>query len=568
MHVADADALFVQVLGKVLGHALGQGRDQRAVALPGYLPHLVQQVVHLGLDGADLDHRVQQAGGADHLLGEDAAGLVQFPLAGSGRHENRLRAHRIPFLELEGPVVHAGRQAEAELGQRELAPEVAAIHAADLRHADVAFVGKDDGVVGDELEQRRRRLARRTPGQVAAVVLDAVADARGLEHLDVEVRPLFQPLGFQQLALVGQLLQSRLKFGPYPLDRLLQCRPRRDVVAVGVDADLLVIALACAGQGVELDNRLKLVSEEAEPPSAVLQVGGPDLDHVAAHPEGTPLEGRVQPLVLLRHQLVDEVPLVVALAHDHVLRHGRIGLDRADAVDAGHRGHDDHVIAFQKRAGRRVAHPVDGLVDLRFLLDIGVAARNVGLGLVVVVVADEVFHRVVGEEALELAVQLRSQRLVRGKDDRRALGFLDHLGHGVGLAGARRAQQHLVTLSVQDTLGKLGDGRGLVAGRGKLALHHEALAAFQLHPALWLQQHGHRGVRVVVGHGDPEGRGRGDHGRWGARPPPSRRKAALEGGPLRGAGAGVSFPVRAPRRRCGRPHCPKAATCSRPHPSG
>ena len=33
------------------------------------------------------------------------------------------------------------------------------------------------------------------------------------------------------------------------------------------------------------------------------------------------------------------------------------------------------------------------------LLDVGVGARDVGLGLVVVVVADEVLDRVVGEEA-------------------------------------------------------------------------------------------------------------------------------------------------------------------------
>ena len=33
VHVADADAVLVQVFGEVLGHALGQHRDQRAVAL-------------------------------------------------------------------------------------------------------------------------------------------------------------------------------------------------------------------------------------------------------------------------------------------------------------------------------------------------------------------------------------------------------------------------------------------------------------------------------------------------------------------------------------------------------
>jgi hypothetical protein len=86
----------------------------------------------------------------------------------------------------------------------------------------VGFVGEDDGVVGDELEERGRRLARRAAGEVARVVLDPVAGARGLQHLEVEVRALFEPLRLQQLALVDELLQAHAEFQPDPLDRLLE----------------------------------------------------------------------------------------------------------------------------------------------------------------------------------------------------------------------------------------------------------------------------------------------------------------------------------------------------------
>jgi hypothetical protein len=63
------------------------------------------------------------------------------------------------------------------LGQCHLAPEVALVHAADLRDRDVGFVGEDDGVVGNEFEQRGGRLARGAARQVARIVLDPVADA-------------------------------------------------------------------------------------------------------------------------------------------------------------------------------------------------------------------------------------------------------------------------------------------------------------------------------------------------------------------------------------------------------
>ena len=56
-----------------------------------------------------------------------------------------------------------------------------------------------------------------------------------------------------------------------------------------------------------------------------------------------------------------------------------------------------------------------------FLLDVDVAGGNVGLGLVVVVIGDEVLDRVVREERLELVIELRRQRLVVRHDQRRAV---------------------------------------------------------------------------------------------------------------------------------------------------
>ena len=88
------------------------------------------------------------------------------------------------------------------LGQRELAAIVALVHAADLRHGDVGFIDENDGVVGEIFEQGGRRLARCAACQIARIVLDAGADAGRLHHLQIESGALFQPLGFQQLALL------------------------------------------------------------------------------------------------------------------------------------------------------------------------------------------------------------------------------------------------------------------------------------------------------------------------------------------------------------------------------
>ena len=177
-------------------------------------------------------------------------------------------------------------------------------------------------------------------------------------------------------------------------------------------------------------------------------MGGEHFDRVAAHAEEAAREvAGLHALVLQRDEILDELALVDLVAELQGKGHRGIGLDRADAVDAGDGGDDDDVVALEQRPRRRVAHAVDLLVDVGFLLDIGVGARDVGLGLVIVVVGDEILDRVVGEEALELAIELRGQRLVGREDQRRALGRLDHLGHGEGLARAGDAEQHLVALS-------------------------------------------------------------------------------------------------------------------------
>ena len=153
------------------------------------------------LGRAHLDRRVDQAGGADDLLGEDAAGLLHLPGAGRGRDVHGLRPHGVPLLEVERAVVHAGGQAEAVFGQGRLAPVVAAEHAADLRHGDVALVDEHQGVVGEVFEEGRRRLAGLAAGEVARVVLDAGAGAGRLHHLHVEDGALLEPLGLQQPAV-------------------------------------------------------------------------------------------------------------------------------------------------------------------------------------------------------------------------------------------------------------------------------------------------------------------------------------------------------------------------------
>ena len=140
-----------------------------------------------------------------------------------------------------------------------------------------------------------------------------------------------------------------------------------------------------------------------------------------------------------------------------------IFLRGAESEDAGYGGDYEGVAAGEEGAGGGVAEFVQLFVDVGVFLDVEVGAGDVGFGLVVVVVADEVFDGVVGEEFLELGGELGGEGLVVGYDEGGSLEFLDDVGHGEGLAAAGDAHECLVDHVAGGAVDKLVDGLGLVA---------------------------------------------------------------------------------------------------------
>ena len=94
-------------------------------------------------------------------------------------------------------------------------------------------------------------------------------------------------------------------------------------------------------------------------------------------------------------------------------------------------------------------------------------AGDVGLGLVEVVVGDEVLHGVLREEVAHFSVGLRGERLVGRHDEGGDAEPRDDVRHRVGLARTRHAEQRLEHDAVLKPLGERLDGRGLIARRRK-----------------------------------------------------------------------------------------------------
>ena len=120
-------------------------------------------------------------------------------------------------------VVHCGGKAEAVVDEVLFAAAVAVPHAVELRDSDVRLVDEEEEVAGEVVEQRGGRLAGEAAGHVARIVFNAVAEADGLDHFEVETRALVDALRLDEAAFFFELCFPFGELGEDVGDGLVSC---------------------------------------------------------------------------------------------------------------------------------------------------------------------------------------------------------------------------------------------------------------------------------------------------------------------------------------------------------
>ena len=168
------------------------------------------QVVDLALGGLDDDLGVDQAGGADDLLDHLGATPRARRAPGVADRNTHLADPLDELLEAQRPVVGRRRQAEAVLDERLLAAAVALVLAVELR-APLTWLSSSTTRKSSGKKSSRvfGRLARAPAVDRRRVVLDAVAEADLLHHLEVVLGAHAEALGLEQLALAPRTSASR-----------------------------------------------------------------------------------------------------------------------------------------------------------------------------------------------------------------------------------------------------------------------------------------------------------------------------------------------------------------------
>jgi len=127
-------------------------------------------------------------------------------------------------------------------------------------------------------------------------------------------------------------------------------------------------------------------------------MGRKNLDHVAADAERRPVKVDVVALVLNLDQILEQLMPRMFLAGFDFDDKAFVGVGRTEAVNAGNGGNDDDIAPFKNGARGPVAKLVDFFVDRGILLNEQIPSRDIGLGLIVILIRHEVFDGVFGEE--------------------------------------------------------------------------------------------------------------------------------------------------------------------------
>ena len=285
VQVPHLDAVFGQVVGQLLGHALGQRGDEHALLHLDTIADLLQHIVHLVHSWAHLDHRVHQPRGPHQLL-HHLACMGLLVSRWRGRDKDGLPHLGLELLELQGPVVQRAGQPKAVLHQRGLAGAVAVEHAAELSDQHVTLVQEHQRVARQVIHQRGWRVSRPCAGKVTGVVLDALAVAHLLQHLQIEPGALLQALRLHQLAGLDELVQPFTQLQLDGLDGGHHTVARGDVVAARVDREAWNLLPDAPRQRVEQLQRLHLVIEELDADRQLAVLGRKHVDRVTPHTEG------------------------------------------------------------------------------------------------------------------------------------------------------------------------------------------------------------------------------------------------------------------------------------------
>ena len=172
-------------------------------------------------------------------------------------------------------------------------------------------------------------------------------------------------------------------------------------------------------------------------------LGRENINRIAAHTERSAHKIHVVAPILHFHQLRDNGRALLGVPLSQNQAHLRVAFRLSDPVDGRDGRNQNRVAPLKDTFGGRKAHLLDMLVDGCILFDKKISRRNIGLGLVVVVVADKVLDGIIREKIPHFRIKLSRKRFIGRHNQCGNADPGNDIGHGKGLAGPRDPEKRL-----------------------------------------------------------------------------------------------------------------------------
>lgn len=333
----------------------------------------------------------------------------------------------------------------------------------NLGNGYVALVDDHEEVLGKIVQETVGFGALGSAIEIAGVVLDARAIAEFFDHLHVVGDALLQSVSLGLFASFAEGKGLLYKVVLNMTDGIGHLVFGGNEEVGGEEGCLLKVGEGVGRGGVDGFNALDLVAKEGEA-EGVIFVGHKDIYGVSLDTKAASVELHLVADILRILKLAHEGGGRNELTYCNFNNSAKEIVGVAQTIEAGDGGDDDDVPSARHEChGGAETQLVEFLIYGQVFFYIGIGGGNVGLGLIIVVVRDEVLNGIVWEEGFELLIELGRQSLVVAEHKGWLVGLSNDIGNGESLARARDTEQGLMTFATVDAIDELAYGLGLVA---------------------------------------------------------------------------------------------------------
>jgi tRNA(Ile)-lysidine synthase len=187
-----------------------------------------------------------------------------------------------------------------------------------------------------------------------------------------------------------------------------------------------------------------------------------NLDNIATGTEFSLFGHEIVSLVIIIEKFLHKCPAIPLFPHRKRKDDFLVCFFFPKAVNTGDAGDDNNVTPFYQRLGGCKAKAFYPVVYRGILFDVCVCGRNIGLGLIVVIIAHKVVNGVPGKKTAKFTVKLGCEGFIVREDKSWPTCFGDDISHGKCFPASRCPEKCLETETRGDAGRELTDRFGLV----------------------------------------------------------------------------------------------------------